>query len=1341
NRLGRGIPLDRYLERQYGQENPVLRSRQLGLLVDRSPWVRVQAGAARTAYAEKGQRVDLSAADSGPAKLGHELEHHVQTKQQDGALELDAAARILQDSRLDATQKTQQAWEIFRSVRLNQELRAQLAEGVIAWELGQTRLPPEARALSRQLPAMEVAPGLTYESLWRNEFREFIASAGEKRPQEHYARAQLSDPRIWQSRLSEWSSLPLESKLTALAQLKHAPDGVSMKLWERSIADPEQRVRIEAAEKLSGLPPGRMLAAWMRAVHSQDYFVRIVALSKIGQLPRNERLTALTHGFSHRPALLMPARPEPDSRGRVQRYGEDGWSRPQAPEWASETLKKLSEQAPSQLLVKSIESLPGSERLDAWLRALNDPRTSKAAARNLEVVPERERFQAWNAAWNKHQSSGYSRYWGEESAADSVLKQIPRLHPEERLAAWKTAIDSQANLGGEALYEALSSLPAEARTDQWKALLASVKPKPPEPAEPVVDRWGWRVHRPYVPEPPSRGLARAIEALPDKDRTAAWLEVVSLGTRGREGDLGRAIRYLPPAERLGAFQLALEKFPASELRWTADRIAPEHLTGLLKTVLAAPDGELRQKILEDFPVWAAKDMPLEARQAAVADVFEQAFKHAGEKDFAEIRKWWSELPEPHDENSNLPVQPTPVRDHLAGNLDPRLLGRLIFNPGDWHVADQLAATRPEVLRTLARRLEWFGDESSARQLAPVVSEWLATGSAKAAAQKALATAEAPTDKYGNRNLAPDAIAVLASTASPAERQATLAALRQFVISDSPAPHATELGLAIAARLGKAQPAEFRAHFLEALETALQDSSQDFSWRLATGRKLAELAREGELGDINIKLPNLRMPPHTVLSQSEQAALRAAAESALTDNAALGRLMGDGPLGRLFPSVFGDASAGGMVGRPQHGGHQFPLHVHTLHVLNRVRQHREFKSLTPKEQTNLLWAALLHDSGKQAGKADPDHEWVSANLSWGVLRTLGYPPQRVQRIADLISRHGEMSFNPHQRTTSRLADEAYAKSLAVFYRHPSVIKQLRILNEADIRSIDGTSSHWTPEVQAELEAISRVVGTQAGKLNRGSIPLLTTALPERFGLFPMKGDYALLAHASPHMESAFLEQLSLIESPEFSVSASLLTPRHHRLYYQDANIVALVAGPPEHISQAYRSNLGTGRAVDWKGHVELTTSWLEHYKGKQFLTELDTRIRRLTGGVGLRSLSELWRKLAQYDTLDELALDKGTDSPYYKGQQEIFKALTTDEGGRPSKEHNEIKLNNPTLVGLGLFRRGKPVFLEQFYGSQQPEALLAGQAWLVTAPPGALVVPQTVWKAAMRRRLPLVILDP
>jgi hypothetical protein len=164
-------------------------------------------------------------------------------------------------------------------------------------------------------------------------------------------------------------------------------------------------------------------------------------------------------------------------------------------------------------------------------------------------------------------------------------------------------------------------------------------------------------------------------------------------------------------------------------------------------------------------------------------------------------------------------------------------------------------------------------------------------------------------------------------------------------------------------------------------------------------------------------------------------------------------------------------------------------------------------------------------------------------------------------------------------------------------------------------------------------------------------------------------------------------------------------------------------------------------------VELTTSWLEHYKGKQFLTELDTRIRSLAGGGGLRSLNELWRKLAQYDTLDELALDKGTDSPYYRGQQEIFKALTTDEGGRPSKEHNEIKLNNPTLVGLGLIRRGKPVFLDQFYGSQQPEALPTGQgrpAWLVTdqsPPSGALVVPQTVWKAAMRRRLPLVVLDP
>jgi hypothetical protein len=522
--------------------------------------------------------------------------------------------------------------------------------------------------------------------------------------------------------------------------------------------------------------------------------------------------------------------------------------------------------------------------------------------------------------------------------------------------------------------------------------------------------------------------------------------------------------------------------------------------------------------------------------------------------------------------------------------------------------------------------------------------------------------------------------------------------------------------------------------------------------LTTGRDLAALSRSGELGDIAVKLPNLRMPPLAVLSETEQAAARADVERGLKDSRSAAALLGDGLLGRLFPSVFGDHSAGGIVGRPQHGGHDFDLHVHTLHVLNRVRSNPEFQNLSPKDQANVLWAALMHDVGKQPGKADPDHEWVSANVSWGVLGALGYSPSRIQRIANLISRHGEMSFDPSEKTSARLADEKYLQDLAVFYRHPSSVKQLSVLNEADIRSIDAGSRHWTSEVQQELRAISQKVGAEGKRINQVAIPLLTTQLPQRYGLVQLKGPYAVLAHASTHMDKAFLEQLSIIESPEYSVSASLLTDKHKKLYYDESSVVALVSGPPEHISQIFRSNLGTGRAVDWKGHVELATRWVEKDNGLEFAREIDQRIRRFAGGGAsnnLQALQEAWRKLTQFDSLDELHAAHGSDSTYAQIHHEIVRALTTDQRGMPSKEHNEIKLNNPTLVGLGILRRGRQVSFEQLHDRQFPSSLLSGQEkpdWLSTSAAvgpqdNKVVIPEVVWKTAQKRRLPIVILDP
>lgn len=1350
-RLGRGVDLDRYLETGFAGGNPAERSRQLMMLAESSPWVRVQDGAPESRYLHAKQRVELARGDATPGRLGHELDHHVQARVGAQNLLFDRALERLHDQSQPLARRLESAWQLFRQARLDNELSARISEGVIDREVGRAKTLPEVNRLASEIPGSQVRPGLTYESLWRHEFARFSATGGKERPGADHAARRPVEPYLWERRHNNWGEIGRADKLAALAQLKEAPEAMQGRIVMKALYDGDQQVRVEAAMSLSSMSASRVVDCFSAALRSSDYFVRLAALSQFESLPRGDRLAVWNQAQSHKAVLVMPESEKVDKQGRPLRYS-GGWDRPRTPEWASEALQKAAEKTPGELLVAAIATLPQSQRAATWMRALEDGRLSEQAAMSIGLVPASHRGQAWHAAWNRHKMGSTWRY---TSLSDAIVNQIKSLEfAEERIAAYDTVIKSKSAVGGEALTEALKSLPEEVRLESWRQAFESIKPRA---VEPQPDRYGLgygysRLRSYDYDRPSQRGVARAIEALPEGQRTAAWLDVAELFAKEQGDDLVRVIEHLPAADRLAAFEIAFERMPTEHMQYRLHAAGPEQLPELIKLVLSTPDAAARHKMLEEYPIWTARDLPPEKVKAVAETTFRNAFAAAKPEDYAALRKLWAELPEPYDENNPSPVQPTPIKEHLSAALPAEGLARLVLNPQDWHLADELARTHPQAVRTLVRKLEWIGDESQSRALAPVVAEWLASGSLTSTVRRALATFETPKDEYESRNLAPDFVDAVSAGASAADKASALAALSEFALS--PASRelkgVTGLSMSLAAQIGRSAPESLKERFIAPLENALQDQAADYNWRLSAGRELAALARSGELGDVLIKLPNLRMPPQAVLSEAEQARVRLEVEQGLRDSSKLGKMLGDGTLGRLFPSVFGNADEGGIVGRPQHGGHEYELHVHTLHVLKRVREHPEFARLSEKDQVNVMWAALLHDVGKQAGKADPDHEWVSGNLSWGVLRTLGYPPQRVQRIMNLVSRHGEMSFDPAGPTSKRLSDEAYLDSLAVFYRHPSVIKQLAILNEADIKSINRASDLWQPHVEAELAEISRIVGMRAAKLNQAAVPLLTSRLPERFGLYPLRGDYALLGHASPHMETSFLEQMSLIESPEYSVSASLITPRHRRLYYNDASVIALVAGPTEHISQAFRSNLGTGRAVDWKGHVELTTSWLNRDRGLEFASELDARIRQQ--GVGthtgrLGALQELLRRLSQHDTLDELVAERGADSPYHKAQQEVFQALTTDKDGRALKEHNEIKLNNPTVVGLGIIRRGKPVFLEQFHGEQMIAHLLNGEAqpkWLQfgeKAPDGHVAIAASVWKAAMRRRLPLVVLDP
>ena len=146
-------------------------------------------------------------------------------------------------------------------------------------------------------------------------------------------------------------------------------------------------------------------------------------------------------------------------------------------------------------------------------------------------------------------------------------------------------------------------------------------------------------------------------------------------------------------------------------------------------------------------------------------------------------------------------------------------------------------------------------------------------------------------------------------------------------------------------------------------------------------------------------------------------------------------------------------------------------------------------------------------------------------------------------------------------------------------------------------------------------------------------------------------------------------------------------------------------------------------------------------------ELNDRLRGLSNpGQKMLTLQSLWQRLAQFDTRDEVLRELGANSLEWRGLQEVTNALTSESDGSRLRSHNEVKINNPTLAGIGILRQGRPVYLENADSAdlQRLTGNVPAPDWLVqdgsAVPPNTVTVPQSVWQEAQRRNLPLVALD-
>lgn len=191
-RLGRGVPVHRFVESNYGAE-PATKSPTFQNLLDHNPWTRVQHGGNETYALHSKRRIYLARGD-GAEKLAHELFELSSARSPILEIGYKKAQALVSDSKsapeAQRQSKLDEAWKAYEETRALKELGARSIEKRVEGELsGKSgyRAPVIDRATIETIGNSEIRPGFTYRQLWQQEFNEFVRLDGRFRPAVDYS--------------------------------------------------------------------------------------------------------------------------------------------------------------------------------------------------------------------------------------------------------------------------------------------------------------------------------------------------------------------------------------------------------------------------------------------------------------------------------------------------------------------------------------------------------------------------------------------------------------------------------------------------------------------------------------------------------------------------------------------------------------------------------------------------------------------------------------------------------------------------------------------------------------------------------------------------------------------------------------------------------------------------------------------------------------------------------------------------------------------------------------------------------------------------------------------------
>ena len=362
----------------------------------------------------------------------------------------------------------------------------------------------------------------------------------------------------------------------------------------------------------------------------------------------------------------------------------------------------------------------------------------------------------------------------------------------------------------------------------------------------------------------------------------------------------------------------------------------------------------------------------------------------------------------------------------------------------------------------------------------------------------------------------------------------------------------------------------------------------------------------------------------------------------------------------------------IIGKKQHGMHQYTLDGHTLKVLKEVVSNPKFETLSNQDKMIAQLMALFHDIGKLEGVEDTGHEFMSSVMANDILGKVNLPEFTKKRIVELIKNHNWLQQMSEGQITPETA--------AVIFRNPEDVKIAEIFAEADLKGVGtGNMIVQTRILNGDKIPTVEFQGHTYRVLDISKLPEGTDLT--QFGLSTKdKKDLRFLFHKGN------FEKLEQVTKPfnEGYACTTLITPSKKSTFVEKKSDVGmLLESPNQNVIGAYNFDQFTPTRQGLNGFLEMTKN---DFAGRIYQRDIILRSLSKKYSVTERDYAEIFKQLISKKSLSQIkdvVLSNGTTikaEDIINAYRAFENDLLIDSGTDRLASYNEVNLYLPQIKG-------------------------------------------------------------